>query len=177
MMRCFNLLPWRERRQRIRRRNALAALACGAVAGIGTMAGSELYLRHGIQDARQRNAEVSAAISLEEQSGAEREQLESRKAQLSALLDALETVRRRNEGARSWLAQLPKSVPEGLRFTLLHLSNEGWELQVAATRLDQATELLERMRAMPVVLDARIEQMQSGPDMSRQFKLAGRLKE
>lgn len=177
MKRCFNLLPWRERQQRIRRRNALTALACGVVAAVGTVAGSELFLRHRIQDARQRNTEVRAAISLEEQAAPEGEQLESRKAQLSALLDALETVRRRNEGARSWLAQLPKSVPEGLRFTLLHLSSEGWELQVAATRLDQATELLERMRAMPVVLDVRIEQMQSGPDMSRQFKLVGRLKE
>ena len=173
----FNLLPWREQRQRRRRRNALGALLCGIVAGVGTLAVSEIYLRHRIQDARQRNTEFQAAISLEEQAAPGQEQLVSRNAQLSALLDAFETVRRRNEGARSWLAQLPESVPEGLRLTLLHLNDEGWELQVAATRLDQATELLERMRAMPMVLDVRIEQMQSGPDLSRQFMLVGRLKE
>ena len=176
-MRSFNLLPWRERRQAMRRRRALAALASGAIGALGLLAGLELALRHQLGGQEQRIGQLKDAISIQRRAVADREALEERMAHTSALLAEVERIRRSNATALAWLAELPAQVPAGLRLTGLTLGGQTWEMRGLAAELNQSAALLAQVRAMPMVSDVRIEQLQSNPDMSRQFVLAGRFRE
>ena len=176
-MRSFNLLPWRERRQAMRRRRALAALAIGAIGALGLLAGLELALRHQLGRQEQRIGQLREAISIQRRAAAGREALEARTARTSALLAEMDRIRQNNANALAWLEALPAQVPEGVRLTSLTLGRQAWELHGLAADLNQSAALLAQVRAMPMVSDVRIEQMQSNPDMSRRFVLAGRLRE
>ena len=174
-LRSFNLLPWRERRQATRRRRALAALAIGAIGAFGLLTVLELALRHQLSGQEQRIGQLRDAISIQRRAAADREALEARTARTAALLAEVDRIRRSNATALAWLAALPAEVPEGLRLTSLTLGRQAWELRGLAADMNQSAALLARVRAMPMVSDVRIEQLQSNPDMSRQFVLAGRL--
>lgn len=176
-MRSFNLLPWRERQQATRRRRALAALAMGAIGALVLLAALELALRHQLGGQEQRIGQLRNAITTQRRAAADREALQERVAHTSALLAEIDRIRRANASALTWLAGLPAEVPEGLRLTGLTLAGQAWELHGLAADLNQSAALLAQVRAMPMVSDVRIEQLQSNPDMSRQFVLAGRLTE
>ena len=160
----------------MRRRRALAALAIGAIGALGLLGGLELALRHQLSQQEQRTGQLKEAISIQRRAAADRESLEERLAHTSALLAEVDRIRRNNANALAWLAALPAQVPEGLRLTSLALGGQAWELHGLAADLNQSAALLAQVRAMPMVSDVRIEQLQSNPDMSRQFVLAGRLR-
>ena len=176
LVRSFNLLPWRERRQAMRRHRALVALAIGAIGAFGLLAGLELALRNQLGQQEQRIGQLRDAISVQRRTAADREALEERMAHTSALLAEVDRIRRANASALAWLEALPEQVPEGLRLTGLALAGQAWELHGLAANMNQSAALLARVRAMPMVSDVRIEQLQSNPDMSRQFVLAGSLR-
>ena len=175
-MRSFNLLPWRHRQCRARRRNAISALACGAVAALALVAVTDSHWRHELQQARERNSEIGAAIARHKQAGANLAELQARNAELAVLLAEIERVQRRNEALREWLARLPDAAPTGLFLTGLRLSGQGWEIEGKVADLDQARLLLGQLREMPMVSEARIEEVQIGEENSRQFLLVGSLK-
>lgn len=176
-MRSFNLLPWRHRQCRARRRNAISALACGALAALALVAAADTYWRHELRQAREQNSEIGAAIARHKQAGADLAELRAQNAGLAVLLAEIERVQRRNEALREWLARLPDAAPTGLFLTGLRLSGQGWEIEGKVADLDQARLLLGQLRKMPMVSEARIEEVQIGAEDSRQFLLVGRLKE
>ncbi len=175
MMRSFNLLPWRERRFRARRRNALIALGLGVVGALGMIVATDVFLRHVLAEAVEQNNDIRSAISDAERAKVGRGELESRKAELSAFLEGLARIRESNRTVRGWLGDLPALATDSSYFTRLRLTDEGWELRGATADLDQAARLLRRMRAIPAVGEVHVEQLQSESDRSRQFMLVGRL--
>lgn len=172
----FNLLPWRGRQARARRRAALSALSGAVAAALALVFAADLYLRLQLHEQQQRNSEIRALVSRHQQAGANLEALQARNARLSLLIGEVERIQRRNKGVREWLGELPDAVPGGLLLTRLRLSGEGWELQGAAADMEKAAVLLERLRAMPAVENARLDEMQSDQDRSRQFLLVGKLR-
>ena len=176
-LRSFNLLPWRDQRYRYRRRNALFALACGAVAALSLVVAIDGYFRHQLHAVQVQGAEIQAAIDAQKPAAAGLQELEAQNAQLAVLATEIERVQERNETVREWLAALPEAVPADLLLTRMQLSGNRWEMQGTAADLDQAALLLQRLRKMPMVWEARLEEMQNVEDHSRQFVLAGRLRE
>ena len=176
-LRSFNLLPWRHRQCRARRRNAISALAGGAVAALALVAAAGTYWRHELRKARDQTSEIAAEIARHKQTGTDLAELQAGNAELAVLLAEIERVQRRNEALREWLAGLPDAAPTGLFLTGLRLIGQGWEIEGKVADLDQARLLLGQLRKMPMISEARIEEVQIGDEDSRQFLLVGRLKE
>ncbi len=161
----------------MRRRQALVALTCGAVGALGLLAAVELSLRHRLDVEQQRIERLKAAISLERRAASERVALETRMAQATSLLAEVNRIRRNNSTVCEWLAELPAQVPAGVRLASLMLDRPAWELRGVAGDLNRSAALLGQVRKMPMVSDVQIEQLQSNPDMTRTFVLAGQLGE
>jgi len=176
-LRSFNLLPWRAQQRRARRRQAVVMLASGSLAALVLLAAIELPLRHRLHAGNERIGRLGSAISLARRTAGDPDALEERRAQASSLLAEVDRIRRRNSTARNWLAALPARIPAGLRLTSLAVAQGGWQLRGVAAELNQPAELLQRVREMPMVADVRMEQLQSNPDASRQFLIAGRFKQ
>ena len=176
-MRSVNLLPWRGRQRRIRRRNALAALLCALAAAAGVVAGADLYLRQRLGAIGRDAAGVRSDIGVHREAAVERDDLLNSQARLSALLQELERIRRRNRTVQDWLALLPESLPRGFRLTRLTIQGNSWQMQGIAPGLDEAAQFLGRVRSMPMVSDARIENLRRGSIQSRQVLLAGTFRE
>ena len=172
-MRSLNLLPWRDRRQRARRRDAWAALLCGLVAGIGVVAATELHFAGKLRDAERRASLLQAAIAVHRETAAEQRDLEARNADMGAVLAELQRIRDHNRAVRDWLEELPEAVPRELRLKRLSIKGTVWELQGVARDLEPAAQLLRTIRAMPTVSESRIEHVRSDSVQAREFALTG----
>lgn len=172
-MRSLNLLPWRDRRQRARRREAWAALLSGLVAGMGVVAATELHFAAKLREAEHRASQLHAAIAVHRDAAAERRELEARNADMGAVLAELQRVRDHNRTVREWLEQLPEAVPPELRLKRLSVEGTAWELQGVARNLQPAAQLLQTIRAMPEVSESRMEQVRSDSGQAREFMLRG----
>ncbi|MCY4156708.1 MAG: hypothetical protein OXF66_04635 [Gammaproteobacteria bacterium] len=176
-LRSFNLLPWRAQQRKARRRQAVVMLASGSLAALALLAAIELPLRQRLHTADERIGQLGAAISLARRTAGDQAALEERRAQASSLLAEVDRIRQRNSMARNWLAALPARIPVGLRLTELAVAPDGWQLRGVAAELNQPAELLQRVREMPMVADVRMDQLQSNPDASRRFLIAGRFEQ
>ena len=172
-MRSLNLLPWRDRRQRTRRRDAWAALLCGLVAGTGVVAATELHFSGQLREAERRVSQLQAEIAVHREAAAKQRELETRTADIGAVLVELQRVQRRNRAVQDWLEQLPEAAPPDLRLTRLSIETTAWELQGAARNLESAAQLLQTIRALPTVSESRIEHVRSDSSRARDFVLAG----
>lgn len=175
-MRSLNLLPWRERRRTRRRREACAALLCGLLGALGVVAVTELHLRSKLHTVRQQVLQLQAAIADHRAAAGELDELEARKTSMGSLLAELDRIRKHNGAVRDWLEQLPGALPSTLRVKRLAITGRAWELQGVGHSLEEAARLLEAMRAMPMVAEARIEHMRSDAEAAREFVLVGGFK-
>ena len=176
-VRSLNLLPWRDQRQRIRRRDACVALLCGLVGGTGVIAGTELHFAGKLHQAERRSSQLQAAIAGHGEAAAKQRELMARSTEMGAVLAELQRVRRRNRAVRDWLEQLPGAVPPELRLKRLAIKETAWELQGMARSLEPAARLLQTVRAMPMVSEARIEHVRGGSIQTREFVLVGWFRE
>lgn len=176
-MRSLNLLPWRDRRQRTRRRDAWAALLCGVVAGVGVVAATELHFTGKLREAERRASQLQAAIAVHGPTAAEQRELEARNADMGAVLAELHRVRNHNRAVRDWLEELSEAVPPDLRLKELSIKGTVWELQGVARNLEPAAQLLQTIRAMPTVSESRIEHVRSDSVRAREFALTGEFAE
>lgn len=176
-MRSLNLLPWRDQRQRIRRRDACVALLCGLVGGIGVVAGTELHFAGKLHQAERRSSQLRAAIAGHGEAAAEQQELTARSAELAAVLTELQRVLSRNRAVRDWLEQLPGAVPAELRLNRLAIKETAWELQGMSRSLEPAAQLLQTVRTMPMVSEARIEHVRGDSVQTREFVLVGGFRE
>ena len=172
-MRSLNLLPWRDRRRRTRRRDAFVALLCALVGGTGVVAATELYFAGRLQQAERRSSQLQAAIAVHGEAAAKQRELQARNAEMGAVLAELQRVRNRNRAVRDWLEQLPGAVPPELRLKRLAIKGTAWELQGMAENLEPAAHLLQTVRAMSMVSEARIEHVRSDAVQAREFVLVG----
>lgn len=172
-MQSLNLLPWRDRRQRTRRRDAGAALLCGLVAGIGVVAATELHFAGKLREVERRASQLHAAIAVHREAAAEYRNLQARNADMSAVLTELQQVRGHNRAVRDWLEALPEAVPPELRLKRLSIRGTEWELQGVARNLEPAAQLLQTIRAMPTVSESRIEHVRSDSGQAHEFALTG----
>lgn len=172
-MRSLNLLPWRDRLQRTHRREAIAALLCGLIGALGMVVLGEFHFRGKLHEVRQRASQLEATIAVHQQAAVQSQALDARNADLGALLEELERVRGHNRAVRDWLEQLPAAVPAELRLQRLAIRGTAWELQGVAHNLETAALLLQTIRVMPMVSEARIEQVRSDSVQARDFLLAG----
>ena len=172
-MRSLNLLPWRDRRQRTRRRDAFAALLCGLVGGMGVVAATEIHFAGNLREAERRAAQLQAAIAVHREAAAEQQELEARLDDMGAVLAELQRVRDHNRTVRDWLEELPEAVPPELRLKRLSIKGTDWELQGVARNLEPAAQLLQTIRAMPTVSESRIEYLRGDPGRAREFALTG----
>lgn len=176
-MRSLNLLPWRDGRQRTRRRDACAALLCGLIGGTGVVAGTELHFAGKLHQAEQRSSQLQAAIAVHREAAATQPELQARNVDMGAMLAELQRVRNHNRAVRDWLEQLPEAVRPELRLKRLTIRGTAWELQGMARELEAAAQLLQTVRAMPMVSEARIEHVRSDSVQAREFVLAGGFRE
>lgn len=172
-MRSLNLLPWRDRRQRTRRRDAWAALLSGLVAGIGVVAAAELHYAGKLREAERRAAQTQAAIAVYRDAAAEQRNLQAKSDYMGALLAELQRVRDYNRTVRDWLEELPEAVPPELRLKRLSIKGPVWELQCVARDLKPAAQLLQATRDMPTVSESRIEHLRNDSGRAREFVLTG----
>lgn len=176
-MRSLNLLPWRQRQQRTRQRDACVALLCGLVGGTAVVAGTELHFAGKLHQVQQRSSQLQAAIAVHREAAATRPELQARNADMGATLDELHRVRNHNRAVEEWLKQLPRAVPPELRLKRLTIRGTAWELQGMALELEPAARLLQTVRAMPMVSEARIEHVRSDSVQAREFVLVGGFRE
>ena len=172
-MSSLNLLPWRDRRQRTRRRDAWAALLCGLIAGMAVVAATELHFAGKLREVERRAAQLQAAIAVHQGAAAEQRNLQARNTDMGAVLTELQRVRGHNRAVRDWLEELPEAIPPGLRLTRLSIKGTVWELQGVAGNLEPAAQLVQTIRAMPTVSESRIEYLRSDSGQEREFALKG----
>lgn len=172
-MRSLNLLPWRERRQRTRRRDACVALLCGLVGGTGVVAGTELHFAGKLHQAQRRSSQLQDEIAVHREAAAEHRQLQKRNADMGDVLAELQRIRNRNRAVQDWLEQLPNAAPPELRLKRLAIKGTAWELQGMVVDLEPAARLLQTVRAMPMVSEARIEHVRGDSFEAREFVLVG----
>lgn len=172
-MRSLNLLPWRDRRQRTRRRDAWAALLCGLVAGMGVVAATELHYAGKMREVERRASQLRAAIAVHREAAAEQRNLQARSADMSAVLTEVQRVRGHNRAVRDWLEELPEAVSPELRLKRVSIRGTVWELHGVARSLEPAAQLLQSIRAMPTVSESRIEHLRSDSGQAREFALTG----
>ena len=172
-MRSLNLLPWRDRRQRTRRREACTALLCGLVGGVGFLTAAELHLAGRLKETERRASQVETALADHRAAAAAQRELEARKADMGALLAELERVSGHNRSVQDWLEQLPEALPPESRLKRLEIRDGAWELHGEARNLEAVARLLEAVRAMPMVSEARIEHVRGDPVQARDFALTG----
>lgn len=176
-MRSLNLLPWRDRLQRTRRRDAFAGICCGLIGALGVVAFGEFHVTRNLHEVGQRASHLEEAIAVHDAAAADGKTLEARNAAMGALLDELERVRGHNRTVRTWLEQLPAAVPPELRLKRLAIRGMAWELQGVAHNLETAAHFLETVRLMPMVSEARVEHVRSDSDQAREILLAGEFRE
>lgn len=176
-MRSINLLPWRDRRQRTRRRDACVALLCGLIGGTGVVAGTELHFAGKLHQIQRRTSQLEAGIAVRRDAVAEQRELQARIADTGAVLTELQRIRNHNRAVRDWLEQLPKAAPPELRLKRLAIRGTAWELQAMARNLEPAARLLQTVRAMPMVSEARIEHVRGDSVETREFVLVGGFRE
>ena len=172
-MQSLNLLPWRDRRERTRRRDAWAALLCGLVAGMGVVAATELHYAGKLREVERRAAQLQAAIAGYRETAADQRNLQANSDDMGALLAELQRVRDHNQVVRDWLEELPEAIPSDLRLKRLSIKGTDWELQGVARNLEPAAQLLQSIRAMPTVSESRIEHLRSNSGQAREFVLTG----
>ena len=172
-MRSLNLLPWRDLRQKTRRRDAWVALLCGLIAGLGMVAATELHFAGKLREVERQVSQLQAAIAVHGETAVKQRELEARTADMGAVLAELQRVQSHNRAVRDWLEQLPEAVAPDLHLKRLSIEETVWELQGVARDLEPAAQLLQTIRAMPGVSESRIEQVRSDSAGARQFVLAG----
>lgn len=172
-MSSLNLLPWRDGRQRTRRRDAWAALLCGLVAGMAVVAATELHFAGKLREVERRTAQLQDAMAVYRKAAAEHRKLRARNADMSAVLTELQRVRGQNRAVRDWLEELPAAIPSEMRLKRLSIKGTVWELQGVAGSLEPAAQLLQTIRAMPTVSESRIEYLRSDSGHEREFALTG----
>ena len=176
-MRSLNLLPWRDRRQRTRRREACIALMCGLIGGTGMVAVTELHFAGKLHQVQRRSSQLQAAIAVHKEAAATLPELQARNGDMGATLTELQRVRNHNRAVEEWLKLLPEAVPGELRLKRLAINGTAWELQGMALDMDPAALLLQTVRAMPMVSEARIEHVRSDSVQAREFVLVGGFRE
>lgn len=176
-VRSLNLLPWRDRRQRTRRRDACVAVLCGLVGGTGAVAGTEFHFAGKLQQAGLRSSQLRAEIAVHREAAAQQQELQAKNVDMSAVLVELQRVRNHNQAVRGWLEQLPDAVPAELRLKGLAIKGTVWELRGVTLDLEPAARLLKTIRAMPMVSEARIEHVRSDSAQAREFVLVGEFRE
>ena len=176
-MRSLNLLPWRDWRQRTRRRDAWAALLCGLVVGTGAVAATELHFAGKLREAEREASRLQAAIAVHREAAAKQRELQARTDDMGTVLAELQRVRGHNRAVRDWLEELPYAVPAELRLKRLSIRGTVWELQGVARNLEPAAQLLQTIRAMPTVSQSRIEHVRSDSVQAREFALTGEFAE
>lgn len=176
-MRSLNLLPWRDRRQRRRQRDACVALLCGLVGGTGAVAGTELHFTGKLHQAERRSSQLRAEIAAHREAAAGQPELQAKNVDMGAVLAELQRVRNHNRAVRDWLEQLPEAVPAELRLKRLAIKGTVWEMRGVALDLEPAARLLQAIRAMPMVSEARIEHVRSDSAQAREFVLVGEFSE
>lgn len=172
-MQSLNLLPWRDRQQRARQRDACVALLCGLIGGTGVVAGTELHFAGKLHQAERRSSQLQAAIAGHGEAATKLRELTARNAEMGAVLAELQRIRRHNRAVLDWLEQWPGAVPPELRLKRIAIKGTAWELQGMARNLEAAAHLLQTVRAMPMVSEARIQHVRSDSVQAREFVLAG----
>lgn len=175
-MRSLNLLPWRERRRTRRRREACVALLCGLLGAVAVVAAAEIHFRGQLHEVRRQASRVEAAIADQRGAAGKLDELEAKKAEMGSLLAELDRIRKHNGAVRDWLEQLPEALPSTSRLTRLAITGRAWELRGVGQSLEEAARLLQAVRAMPMVAEARIEHMRSDAATAREFVLVGGFK-
>ena len=118
-MTTINLLPWRERRGKRRRRVFAGSIAASLVGAVGTVAGIGLLLDARIVEARQDNARSTERLGVLDSQLAGLADLGERTAVLETQLGAIGRIQAERLDTVRVFNELARTLPPGLRYTAL----------------------------------------------------------
>ena len=118
-MTTINLLPWRERLGKRRRRVFAGSIAASLVGAVGTVAGIGLLLDARIAEARQDNARSSERLGVLDSQLAGLADLGERTTALETRIGAIRRIQAERRGTVRVFNELARTLPPGLRYTAL----------------------------------------------------------
>ena len=120
----INLLPWREQRRELRRRQFLAALAASLMVASGLVFLADQYLTARIEQQTARNAFINAEITVLDRNIREISELKKRRQQLTDRMKIIEDLQGNRPVVAHIFDQIIRTLPEGVYFSEVKMTGK-----------------------------------------------------
>ena len=157
----INLLPWREERRTMRKKQFLSGLGVAAFIGAGTVGLVHMYFDTLISNQNNRNTYIEQEISALDSKITQIKELEKEKNSLIARMHAIETLQTSRPLVVHLFDELVTSMPEGIYFNEIEQKDEVLTIHGTAQSNARVSNLMRNLEASEWLTGAKLEVIES----------------
>jgi type IV pilus assembly protein PilN len=157
----INLLPWREERRQLRKREFFTQMGVAAAGAVAAVIGGIMFMNSQIELQNERNQYLKAQIADLDRKIVTIQDLEKRKAVLLKKKEIIETLQGDRSLMLNLFIQLAKTIPEGVKLGGIKQAADTISLSGIAQSEARVAQYSRSMEASNFLKDADIVQVRS----------------
>lgn len=157
----INLLPWREERRAVRKKQFLSGLGVAAFLAAGTVGLVHMYFDTLISNQNNRNTYIEQEISALDSKIAQIRELEKEKSSLIARMHAIETLQTSRPLVVHLFDELVTSMPEGIYLNEIEQKDEVLTVHGTAQSNARVSNFMRNLEASEWLTGATLEVIES----------------
>jgi type IV pilus assembly protein PilN len=170
----INLLPWREERRQVRKKEFLVTVVLVLALGVGLLMMADRVVNGQIDEQNSRNQYLAENIKVLDKQVAEIRDLQRRRNQLLDRMRVIQQLQGNRPIIVRVLDQLVRTVPDGVFYT--NLSTKGKRISISgiAESNNRVSSLMRRLDASDWLANPVLDKVNAAPkygDQANTFKL------
>lgn len=157
----INLLPWREARREVRRKQFLLALGATGLLAVGVVVLADHYIDHIIERQVGRNAFVGQQISALDERIRQISELQASREQLNERMRIIQDLQGQRPARPRVFEQLARALPDDVYFTELQWRDRTLSISGVAASNHRVSELLRNLAADEVFAAPRLTEVKA----------------
>jgi type IV pilus assembly protein PilN len=170
----INLLPWREKERKLRRREFGVAAGAAVFAGVLFMGGGKLLYAGWIEQQNEKNTLLKKEIVKLDAQIADIQDLENRKQRLVARMEIIEKLQRSRPEIVHLFDEVVKTVPEGVYLTQVKQNGRRLEIRGIAQSSTRVSTFMRNIDSSAWMANPQlqvVEAAQNSPTGGSSFTL------
>jgi type IV pilus assembly protein PilN len=171
----INLLPWREERRQVLKKEFLAALALVLALGGGILLATDRVVNGQIDEQNARNAYLTENIKQLDKQLAEINDLQKRRNQLLDRMKVIQELQGNRPIIVRVLDQLVRTVPDGVFYTSLTTKEKRISINGTAESNNRVSSLMRRLDSSDWLAEPSLDNVKAAPkygDQANTFNLS-----
>lgn len=160
----INLLPWREKERKLRRREFGVAAAAAAFAAAIFTGGGMLVYQSWIDGQNEQNALLKKEIVKLDAQIADIQDLENRKQRLVARMEIIEKLQRSRPEVVHLFDEVVKTVPEGVYLTQIKQANRKLEIHGVAQSSTRVSTFMRNIDTSAWMANPQLQVVEAAKD-------------